>query len=141
MPDAPTPWVGLAALTAMFLLPLLPDWLFEVPRTSKHWPRRHICGNCGAPWTDEHTCTPRESESRPVLRGQLRRLPDAVHGARAAINPAGPGPVSRPGARSAHSAEPNRSVSQGRLGAHVRDGSSRAGSAARALPGHQGEAS
>src|SRR5918994_4994855 len=75
MPDTPTPWVGLAALAAMFLLPLLPDWLFEGPRTSKHWLRRHICGDCGAPWTDEHTCTPRESEAGPVLRGQLRLLP------------------------------------------------------------------
>ncbi len=36
MPDAPIPWVGLAALLAMFVLPFLPDWLFEGPRTSKH---------------------------------------------------------------------------------------------------------
>jgi hypothetical protein len=141
MPDTPTPWVGLAALAAMFLLPLLPDWLFEGPRTSKHWPRRHICGDCGAPWTYEHTCSPRESEAGPGFRGQLRRLPQALHGAWAAVDPGGPGAVSWPGARSAHSAEPNRSVSQRRLGAHVREGSSRAGGAARALPGHQGEAS
>jgi hypothetical protein len=120
MPDTPTPWVGLAALAAMFLLPLLPDWLSEGPRTSKHRLRRHICGDCGAPWTDEHICTPRESETRPILRGQLRRLPEAVHGARAAIDLGGPGAVSRPGARSAHSAESNRSVSQRRLGAHVK---------------------
>jgi hypothetical protein len=49
MPDTLVLWVGLAALAAMFLLPLLPDWLFEGPRTSKHWLRRHICGDCGAP--------------------------------------------------------------------------------------------
>lgn len=49
MPDSSIPWVGLAALAAMFVLPLLPNWLFEGPRTSKHWPRRHICGDCGAP--------------------------------------------------------------------------------------------
>ena len=140
MPDTPMPWVGLAALAAMFLLPLLPDRLFEGPRTSKHWLRRHVCGDCGAPWTGEHSCTPGESDAGPVLRGQLRRLPQAVHGARAAIDPGGPGAVSRPGARSAHSAEPNRSVSQRRLGAHVREVPSRAG-ATRALPGHQGEAS
>jgi hypothetical protein len=31
MPDSPIPWVGLAALAAMFVLPFLPDWLFEGP--------------------------------------------------------------------------------------------------------------
>ena len=141
MPDTPTSWVGLAALAAMFLLPLLPDRLFEGSRTSKHWLRRHICGDCGAPWTDEHTCTPRESEAGPVLRGQLRRLPEAVYGARAAIDPAGPGAVSRPGTRPTHSVGPNRSVSQRRLGAYVRGVPSHAGGATRALPGRQGEAS
>jgi hypothetical protein len=35
MPDTPVPWVGLAALVAMFLLPYLLDRLFERPRTSK----------------------------------------------------------------------------------------------------------
>jgi hypothetical protein len=74
MPDTPIPWVGLAALAAMFLLPLLPDWLFEGPRTSKHRPHRHICRDCGAPWTDDHSCSPVESEAGPPLRGELRRL-------------------------------------------------------------------
>jgi hypothetical protein len=139
MSDTPTPWVGLVALAAMFLLPLLPDWLFEGPRTTKHWLRRHICGDCGAPWTDEHICAPGESEAGPVLRVQLRRLPEALHGARTAIDPGGAGAVSRLGARSAHSPEPDRSVSQRRLGAHVREVPSRVG-ATRALPGDQGEA-
>jgi hypothetical protein len=49
MPHAPTPWVGLAALLAMFLLPFLPAWLIEGPRTVKHRPRRHVCGECGLP--------------------------------------------------------------------------------------------
>jgi hypothetical protein len=80
MPDTPIPWVGLATVAAMVLLPLLPDWLFEGPRTSKHWLRRHICGDCGAPWTDEHSCTSMESQAHPVLRGRLRRLPQALHG-------------------------------------------------------------
>jgi hypothetical protein len=31
MPDTPIPWIGLAALGAMFLLLLLPEWLFEGP--------------------------------------------------------------------------------------------------------------
>jgi hypothetical protein len=140
MPDTPTPWVGLAALAARFLLPLLPDWLFEGPRTSKHWLRRHICGDCGAPWTDEHSCTPRQSEAGTVLRGQLRRLPQALHGARAAIDREAPerfrGPVRVQRIRQS----PIDWVSQRRSGAHVREVPSRAG-ATRALPGHQGEAS
>jgi hypothetical protein len=38
MPDAPIPWFGLAALIAMFAIPFLPRWLFEGPRSVKHWP-------------------------------------------------------------------------------------------------------
>lgn len=56
MHSSPTPWIGLAALIAMFVLPLLPDWLFDGRRTIKHRPRRHVCGDCGAPWTEGHTC-------------------------------------------------------------------------------------
>jgi len=59
----------------MFLLPYLPERLFKGPRTIRHWPRRHICGDCNAPWTDDHTCRPpAEIEAVPPLRGQLRRL-------------------------------------------------------------------
>jgi hypothetical protein len=50
------PWVGLAALVLMFAIPFLPSWLFDGPRTVKHWPRRHVCGACDAPWTDGHLC-------------------------------------------------------------------------------------
>jgi hypothetical protein len=90
MPQSPTPWIGLAALLAMFLLPFLPSWLFEGPRTVKHWPRRHVCGYCNAPWTRGHVCEfeateagPRlEAEADPLeeveadapLHGELRRL-------------------------------------------------------------------
>jgi hypothetical protein len=74
MPDTPIPWVGLAALAAMFLLPYLPDWLFEGPRTIRHRPLRHICGDCGASWTHEHTCPLEASGTGPSLRGKLRRL-------------------------------------------------------------------
>ena len=49
MPHAPTPWVGLAALAAMFVIPFLPSWIFEGPRTVRHRPQRHICGDCQAP--------------------------------------------------------------------------------------------
>ena len=74
MPDIPTPWVGLAALLAMFVLPFVPDWLFEGPRTVRHRPRRHVCGDCNAPWTEGHICSPEASEAEPPLRGELRRL-------------------------------------------------------------------
>ena len=67
-----TPWVGLAALIGMFILPYLPSWLFEGPRTVKHWQRRHVCGDCGAVWRPEHTCLPASDVPQP-LRGELRR--------------------------------------------------------------------
>jgi hypothetical protein len=78
MPD--TPWAGLVALAAMFVIPFLPDWLFEGPRKIKHWPRRDICGECGGPWTDPHTCvTDAVVVSYPPVRGELqRRAPDAT---------------------------------------------------------------
>jgi hypothetical protein len=74
MLHASTPWAGLAALVAMFVLPHVPDWLFEGPRTVKHWPRRHLCGACGAPWTKGHACASDEAATRRPLRGELRRL-------------------------------------------------------------------
>ena len=74
MRSSSTPWIGLAALIVMFVLPLLPDWLFEGRRTIKHRPRRHVCGDCGAPWTEEHTCAldARRIDLLP-LRAHLRR--------------------------------------------------------------------
>ena len=77
MPHVETPWVGLAALVAMFVLPFLPNWLFEGPRTIRHRPRRHICADCGAPWTPPHLCEldePDEPAVRRPLRGQIRRV-------------------------------------------------------------------
>jgi hypothetical protein len=74
MPHAPTPWVGLAALLAMFLIPHLPARLFEGPRTIRHWPRRHICGDCNALWIEGHTCTPAAGDAAVSLHGELRRL-------------------------------------------------------------------
>jgi hypothetical protein len=91
MPDAPTPWFGLAALIAMFAIPFLPRWLFEGPRKVRHWPQRHVCAECGAPWTDGHLCAEealaepepfpvaeaeveRGLERPPPLRGELRRV-------------------------------------------------------------------
>ena len=79
---AEIPWAGLAALIAMFVIPFLPAWLFEGPRTVKHQPARHVCDGCGAPWTSGHVCAPElpvaqapEVEApEPPLRGELRRL-------------------------------------------------------------------
>jgi hypothetical protein len=71
-----TPWIGLLALAALFVLPFLPEWLFEGPRTIVHRPRRHVCGDCGAPWTRNHDCRlePAEPEDPPLpLRGELRQ--------------------------------------------------------------------
>jgi hypothetical protein len=86
MSDTPVPWLGLAGLIAMFVIPFLPNWLFEGPRTVKHWPQRHVCGGCGAPWAKGHLCTDDEEEPgervtvpeviQPAapLRGEVRRL-------------------------------------------------------------------
>lgn len=68
----PVPWIGLLALVAMFVIPFLPDWLFEGPRTVRHRPRRHICGVCGADWTDGHVCEAAEPESVPPTRRERR---------------------------------------------------------------------
>jgi hypothetical protein len=82
------PWVGLAALVAMFVIPYLPSWLFEGPRTVKHWPRRHVCGVCGATWTDGHACPPAGPVAGP-LRGELRRLTPPANPGQAPV-PASP---------------------------------------------------
>jgi hypothetical protein len=66
------PWFGLAALVSMFIIPYLPSWLFEGPRTVKHWPRRHVCAVCNAVWTEGHICPPPSPVAGP-LRGELRR--------------------------------------------------------------------
>jgi hypothetical protein len=73
MPQADTPWIGLFALLAMFVLPFLPRWLFEGPRTIKHHPRRHVCAECGAPWVDGHACPPGQGPSDETLHAELRR--------------------------------------------------------------------
>jgi hypothetical protein len=74
MPDAPTPWIGLAALAAMFVLPFLPAWLFEGPRRIKHWPREHVCAKCDGTWTNEHRCLLPIQPEEPSLHWELHRL-------------------------------------------------------------------
>ena len=67
-----TPWIALAAVISMFVIPFLPTWLFEGPRTIKHHPRRHVCADCNEPWTAGHMCLPAAEVPEP-LRGELRR--------------------------------------------------------------------
>jgi hypothetical protein len=53
----PVPWIALAAVAAMLLLPWLDArGLFNGPRTIRHHPRRHVCADCGSPWTPGHQC-------------------------------------------------------------------------------------
>jgi hypothetical protein len=86
MAHSPTPWIGLAALIVMFVLPLLPDWLFEGARTIKHRPRRHICGDCGEPWAEGHNCAPRASAASYIpLRAELQRAKQPRTDGRGAI--------------------------------------------------------
>ena len=72
MPD--TPWLALVALIAMFLLPLVPEWLFEGPRKVKHWPRQHVCGRCDEPWIDGHVCGSDRRAAPASVPVELRRL-------------------------------------------------------------------
>jgi hypothetical protein len=54
---SPVPWIGLAAIVAMFLLPWLEArGLLDGPRTIRHRPRRQVCADCGAPWSSGHRC-------------------------------------------------------------------------------------
>jgi hypothetical protein len=53
----PVPWIGLAALACMFLLPWLDArGIFDGPHTIRHRPRREVCADCGALWTPGHEC-------------------------------------------------------------------------------------
>jgi hypothetical protein len=56
----PVPWIGMAAIAAMFLLPWLDArGLLDGPRTIRRRPRREVCADCGAPWTPGHQCAGR----------------------------------------------------------------------------------
>jgi hypothetical protein len=90
MPHTPTPWVGLAALLAMFLLPYLSECPFEGPRTIRHWPRRHVRGDRSAPGP---TITP----AHPHSARPLCPFPGSCTG------PTPPAPVDRPMVRTLRS--------------------------------------
>jgi hypothetical protein len=68
------PWIGLAAVLLMFILPALPAWLFEGPRAIRHRPIRHVCSDCGRRWTNGHICDVDMEPDRPPIRAELRRL-------------------------------------------------------------------
>jgi hypothetical protein len=54
---SPVPWIGLAALAAMFLLPWLDArGLFDGPSIIRRWPHRVVCADCASPWTPGHQC-------------------------------------------------------------------------------------
>ena len=54
----PVPWIALAAVAAMFLLPWLDArGLLDGPRTIRRRPRREVCADCASPWTPDHQCT------------------------------------------------------------------------------------
>jgi hypothetical protein len=70
----PVPWIGLAAIVAMFVLPMLPARLFEGPRTIKRYPRRVVCADCGERWSEDHSCGFEVVRPRRPLRADLRRI-------------------------------------------------------------------
>jgi hypothetical protein len=83
---SPMPWIGLAAIAVMFLLPYLDArGLFDGPRTIRRRPRREVCADCASPWTPDHQCAgwleaavrepvvPLQPPSEPPLRVQLVR--------------------------------------------------------------------
>jgi hypothetical protein len=51
----PVPWIGLAAIAAMFLPWLDARGLLDGPRTIRRR-RREVCADCGAPWTPGRQC-------------------------------------------------------------------------------------
>ena len=59
----------MAALVAMFVIPYLPNWLLEGPRTIRHRPRRHVCADCGVPWTPRHACAADREPACQLLSG------------------------------------------------------------------------
>jgi hypothetical protein len=81
----PVPWIGLAAIAAMFLLPLLDArGLFDGPSIVRRRPRRVVCADCGSTWTPDHRCVGwLEAAARePVLPLQAPPPPRRVELAR-----------------------------------------------------------
>ncbi|HEY2960589.1 MAG TPA: hypothetical protein VGM21_20660 [Actinomycetota bacterium] len=56
--STPVPWIALAALVAMFVLPWLDaHGLLDGSHTVRHRPHRHVCADCAEPWQPGHACT------------------------------------------------------------------------------------
>jgi hypothetical protein len=88
----PIPWIGLAAIVAMFLLPWLDArGLLDGPRTIRRRPRRVVCADCRAPWTRGHQCAGRleAAVGEPVV-------PPVPSGTDRAATAAGPAHPHRP---------------------------------------------
>jgi hypothetical protein len=64
--------VGLAGLILMFPDPFLPSWLFDSPRAGTSWPRRHVCGECGLPWTNRQLCATTAMSETPWSARHVR---------------------------------------------------------------------
>jgi hypothetical protein len=72
---SPVPWIAMAAIAAMLLLPWLDArGLLDGPRTIRHRPLREVCADCGAPWTSGHQCASR----RMAAAGEPEVLPPPV---------------------------------------------------------------
>jgi hypothetical protein len=77
----PVPWIGLAALAAMFLLPWLDArGLFDGPHIVRRRPRRVVCADCASPWTPDHQCAGwlEAAVREPVVPLRPPALPPAV---------------------------------------------------------------
>jgi hypothetical protein len=93
---AAVPWVGLAAVAAMFVLPWLDArGLFDGPREVRHRARREACGDCAEPWQPGHACAGWQA---PAGREPVVPL--------GAVEPPGPAPARVELARLDQSARP-----------------------------------
>jgi hypothetical protein len=66
----PVPWIALAAIAAMFVLPWLDArGLFDGPSIIRHRSRRHVCADCAEPWRPGHVCAGWQAVARrePVV--------------------------------------------------------------------------
>jgi hypothetical protein len=90
--STPVPWIALAALAAMFVLPWLDArGLFEGPRTVRHRPRREVCADCAEPWAPGHACAgwqaPAGREPVVPLGAAAPPTPAATHGELVRLDP------------------------------------------------------
>ena len=78
---ASVPWIGLAAIAAMFLLPFLDArGLFDGPHIIRRPPRRVLCADCASSWTPDHQCAGwlEAAVREPVVPLQPPASPPAV---------------------------------------------------------------